>query len=213
MSHYVRVVGASLNGEVTESAETTADKCKMSVGKVSQCRKALEVEGWIKIKREKRYLEITVKDFWLKNFLAYATQTEIDAQAEILNQLGYYKIPTSQRPEKAKSPNRPKKSADKKARTAQADPRHHPLMKAYFARLGYTPSAPATEGRSAKNLLKQYPDLNIEQIMSCYDWLKKDNFWKTKPVTLATVHKNLGEWLQQQAPVAQQTEDLSEWES
>jgi hypothetical protein len=69
--HYKRV------GTCTEGLETTAKKCRMSEGKVSQCRQSLADKGWIVLQRvsmdEGRYrFIVTVADRWLENFARYS---------------------------------------------------------------------------------------------------------------------------------------------
>jgi DnaD/phage-associated family protein len=71
LAHYKRV------GRCTESAETTAAKCRMSVGKVSDARQSLADKGWIVLKRvemdQARYrFVIQVADRWNENFAKYS---------------------------------------------------------------------------------------------------------------------------------------------
>ena len=71
LCHYKRV------GECTEGLETTARKCKMSEGKVSEVRQALADKGWITLQRVEmdkgRYRFIVrVVDRWIENFAKYS---------------------------------------------------------------------------------------------------------------------------------------------
>lgn len=65
--HYVRV------GNCFESTRTTAEKCNMSIGKVSITRKALEKKGFIQLgESEFGTTKITVIDQWEENFKVYS---------------------------------------------------------------------------------------------------------------------------------------------
>lgn len=71
LCHYKRV------GECTEGLETTAKKCKMSEGKVSEARQTLSDKGWITLQRVEmdkgRYRFIVrVVDHWIENFAKYS---------------------------------------------------------------------------------------------------------------------------------------------
>lgn len=69
LAHYKRV------GACWESTATTAAKCKMSVGKVSEARRTLQDKGFITIEEEpSEYgtIQITVNDVWAQNFEQYA---------------------------------------------------------------------------------------------------------------------------------------------
>jgi DnaD/phage-associated family protein len=71
LCHYKRV------GECTEGLETTARKCRMSEGKVSEARQTLADKGWITLQRvsmdKGRYRFIVrVVDRWIENFANYS---------------------------------------------------------------------------------------------------------------------------------------------
>lgn len=71
LAHYKRV------GECTEGLETTAKKCGMSEGKVSEARQTLAENGWITLQRvsmdKGRYRFIVrVVDRWIENFAKYS---------------------------------------------------------------------------------------------------------------------------------------------
>ena len=72
LAHYKRV------GTCWESTATTAAKCKMSVGKVSEARRSLQDKGFINIQDEPSdygTIQITVKDVWAQNFEKYAQRS------------------------------------------------------------------------------------------------------------------------------------------
>ena len=84
LGHYKRV------GTCTESVSTTAKKCKMSTGMVSQTRDELVTLGWISA-REVPVLngfsyEIKVVDRWLENFARYSKRS-IDEIKRALDEL------------------------------------------------------------------------------------------------------------------------------
>jgi DnaD/phage-associated family protein len=69
--HYKRV------GRCTENVETTAMKCRMSEGKVSECRQQLADKGWVRLERvpmdQSRYRFIVhVIDRWMENFATFS---------------------------------------------------------------------------------------------------------------------------------------------
>ena len=66
LAHYKRV------GNCTESTRTTATKCCMSTGKVSQARRMLQSNGFVEIAENEDGLTITVLDRWLENFQKYS---------------------------------------------------------------------------------------------------------------------------------------------
>ncbi len=71
LCHYKRV------GECTEGLETTAQKCRMSEGKVSEARQTLAENGWITLQKvpmdKGRYRFIVrVVDRWIENFAKYS---------------------------------------------------------------------------------------------------------------------------------------------
>lgn len=82
LAHYKRV------GECTESAETTAEKCGMSAGKVSQARESLAGNGWITLetipmdKSRYRYV-VRVVDRWIENFARYSGLSEAEIHEQV----------------------------------------------------------------------------------------------------------------------------------
>jgi DnaD/phage-associated family protein len=82
LAHYKRV------GTCTESLETTAKKCRMSEGKVSETRQSLSEKGFIKLERVEmdagRYRFIVqVIDRWIENFAKYSGLNEQDIAIQI----------------------------------------------------------------------------------------------------------------------------------
>ena len=70
LAHYKRV------GNCTEGIATTARKCQMSTGQVSEKRQSLSRKGWIALKKVSLNngnfsYSITVVDKWLENFQRY----------------------------------------------------------------------------------------------------------------------------------------------
>lgn len=77
LAHYKRV------GNCYQSTKTTAEICKMSVGKVCQARDSLHEKGFIVIDEmlsEHDTLQIRVVDRWAENFAKYS-QMKADRQA------------------------------------------------------------------------------------------------------------------------------------
>lgn len=81
LGHYVRVCNVNGTGQCWESTRTTADKCKMSVGKVSSTRKSLEAKGYLKLLQPDQHskgdtLMVLVVDRWAENINRYSSQNE-----------------------------------------------------------------------------------------------------------------------------------------
>lgn len=74
LGHYRRVCGEN-GGKCTESTRTTAEKTKMSTGKISGARKHLEALGRIKIVYTKKTCEITLRDCWAENIARYVKRS------------------------------------------------------------------------------------------------------------------------------------------
>lgn len=80
--HYKRVCGEGNGRTCTEGARATAEKCGMSLGKVSSTRQSLADKGWITLTKhtEKtaggkefiREVEIEIVDRWAENVTRYA---------------------------------------------------------------------------------------------------------------------------------------------
>lgn len=108
LCHYKRV------GECTEGLETTAQKCKMSEGKVSEVRQALADKGWITLQRVEmdkgRYRFIVrVVDRWIENFAKYSgfSAKEISSQLKKASPSPHEGIPSPR--EASPSPREGKK--------------------------------------------------------------------------------------------------------
>jgi hypothetical protein len=86
LAHYKRV------GNCYQSTKTTAEKCKMSTGKVSQARDSLHEKGFIVIDEmlsEHDTLQITVVDRWAENFAKYSQQ-KADKQSRSQSEQGVH---------------------------------------------------------------------------------------------------------------------------
>jgi hypothetical protein len=79
--------------------------------------------------------------------------------------------------------------------------KHAKLLELYQDALGYKIPNGGMEGRAAKNILRQYPDVELSEIIECYGVMKKDDFWNGKHLSLQSVHRNFGAWLTQRKPL------------
>ena len=72
--HIKRVVGK--NGKCWQSTRTLSEKCKMSIGKISQAKDELKSLGLVEIELVKdkkgEHHEITIVDVWLENMMRYS---------------------------------------------------------------------------------------------------------------------------------------------
>jgi len=75
LGHYRRVCGAK-NVPCTEGTRTTAERCKMSTGKVSETRKKLAAEGWIRITGEGNRTVVTLVDRMSENVARYSGEKD-----------------------------------------------------------------------------------------------------------------------------------------
>lgn len=97
--HYYRV------GDCWESTRTTARKCAMSVGKVSEARRGLERRKLIEIgDNAQGTLQINVVDIWPQNFQNYAER----AKKKSIRRTGKAVPPTRSKREKARAPSKAK---------------------------------------------------------------------------------------------------------
>lgn len=71
LGHYRRVCGAQ-NTPCTESTRRTAERCKMSVGKVSETRQALAALGWIQLSEDGNRVTVTLVDRMSENVARYS---------------------------------------------------------------------------------------------------------------------------------------------
>lgn len=69
LGHYRRVCG--VNGDCTESIRKTADKTRMSTGKVSTVRRELVKLGRIRVEEKPDGIRVTLRDCWVENITRY----------------------------------------------------------------------------------------------------------------------------------------------
>ncbi len=81
LGHYRRACGAR-NVPCIESTRTTAQICRMSVGKVSQTRQALVAGGWIELQEDGNRLIVTLVDRMRENVARYAACSGDERSAE-----------------------------------------------------------------------------------------------------------------------------------
>ncbi len=82
LAHYKRV------GTCTESTKTTARKCHMSTGKITEGRRSLSIKKWISVLRvdlegNNYSYSITVLDRWLENFQRYSPSLHADPPHQV----------------------------------------------------------------------------------------------------------------------------------
>jgi len=104
-AHLRRVAGEV--GECWQSTETLAEACKMSTGKISECKRILEDAGLIVIRERSgaggRYHNIVIADIWAENAARYASVHQVNANGESVHQV-----------KAERSPGEPKKNPPKK---------------------------------------------------------------------------------------------------
>lgn len=161
LAHYKRV------GRCTEGIRTTAMKCKMSVGQVSEKRISLEAKGFISVKEVsvktgKSYI-VTVIDRWKENFEKYS-QCSLSEQGVHLVNKGVHQV--KQRINNIKK--KPKKEVNKAA----------------------TPQPP--EIILFKELVNHYPKQNQREIV--IDSIQKINVRLGRVATLEDLSPFWKEW-------------------
>jgi hypothetical protein len=85
----------------------------------------------------------------------------------------------------------PKKSRSKIS--DPPDPRVTEVMKALQQRRGYAPPRYGAEAKEVKNMLKA--KYTPEQILGCYNWLKSQPFWVSKPLRAYQIANHIGEFV------------------
>lgn len=135
LCHYKRV------GECTEGLETTAQKCKMSEGKVSEVRQALADKGWITLQRVEmdkgRYRFIVrVVDRWIENFAKYSgfSAKEIASQLKKASPSPHEGIPSPR--EASPSPREGKKELIKNLVLVVNDADVQKIARVYESEIG-----------------------------------------------------------------------------
>lgn len=153
LCHYKRV------GECTEGLETTARKCKMSEGKVSEARQTLADKGWITLQRvsmdKGRYRFIVrVVDRWIENFANYSglSAEQISSQLKKASPSPHEGIPSPR--EASPSPREGKKELIKNLVLVVNDADVANIAKLYETEIGALTPLVADAIRDA---LKTYP--------------------------------------------------------
>ena len=90
----------------------------------------------------------------------------------------------------------PAKQKPTKNRTPKEPNDHQRLMAAYQAILGYPIPNGAQEGTAAAWLLNH--GYTVEQIIDCYKHEKKRDYWQDKHLSLQSLKKPIGPWIQAQ---------------
>lgn len=86
------------------------------------------------------------------------------------------------------------KKRGRPASTPHSD--HKELLRRYQEACGYPIANGAQAGRAAKQLLSA--GYTVDQIIGCYYHLKKQAYWKDKPLSLTSIGNQIGAYLQSQ---------------
>ena len=74
------------------------------------------------------------------------------------------------------------------------------LMKRFELRLGYVPRPYGAQAKAAKSMLAD--GYTEDDVMGCWESLKRDPFWAVKSLSLVVVQREIGEWVRLGKPVA-----------
>lgn len=88
---------------------------------------------------------------------------------------------------------------------------HQQLMKAYHEALGYDPASWGQIRAGAKAILDA--GYTVQQAMDCYNHMKREPFWRSKPLSLQSVHNQLGEFMKLQNGNGRIDDIDNEWQS
>lgn len=82
--------------------------------------------------------------------------------------------------------------AAKPRRKKDSHPNTKPILDAYLTVLGHRSVHFGKEGSGAAALARA--GWSPEQVVACYEWLKRDHFWKEKHLGLQSVYSQIGGW-------------------
>lgn len=168
--HYYRV---GVDKQCFEGVRTTAKKTKMSVGKVSECRRSLSDKGFVKLSYSKlpdrmaATIVVTVADIWKQNLEFFE---------------GKRRTPKK----KVKKTQSEQESLIRK--------RTRSIQNSYTTLLGYDPEWQKGEGKAARRIAEQY---TLPQFKKAYAHYKGQKFWQDKILSLRYLAKNMREWEKQ----------------
>lgn len=171
--HYYRVCGG--NSTCYEGVRTTAKRTCMSVGKVSESRRELEQDGWIKLRAEQfenrpaPTLVVSIQDRWKENMEQYENGSpSVKAKAK-------------------------KKKAKPKATDAEQTIKNRTvgIKDAYVELLGYGPKWYQGEGKAARQIAEKY---SVSQFRQAYTYYKSQKFWQDKKLSLRFLLQQMPEW-------------------
>ena len=141
LGHYIRV------GDCWESTRTTADKCRMSIGKTAQTRRELAQKGYIKITEPKNHdkgsgntVLVQVVDRWADNMQRYAggnsppecspdEQKPADCSPD---EQGVHETNTQCSPGERKKNNKKNNQGRKESRAREANSDSRPMLYAHI---------------------------------------------------------------------------------
>ena len=88
---------------------------------------------------------------------------------------------------------------------------HQQLMAAYQDALGYKIRNGAADGKAAKQILDE--GYTIQQVIDCYQHMKRDPFWRGSHLSLVSVYKQIGAFVQSQNGNGRIDDIEREWQS
>lgn len=88
---------------------------------------------------------------------------------------------------------------------------HQQLMAAYQDALGYKIRNGAADGKAAKQILDE--GYTIQQVIDCYQHMKRDPFWRGSHLSLVSVYKQIGAFVQSQNGNGRTDDIEREWQS
>jgi len=205
--HIKRVTGP--NGTCYEATRTLAEKCQMSMGKVSAAKQELIKKNLIRQIGERPTRggivpEFVVVDIWQENLEHYASVQDVNTNSESVHHVNastesvHESVHESSESvhhvnERINNKNKHEKKEHVAQRaSAPAQPSDHQRLMTLYAEALPDKRIPngAIEGRAAKQILAA--GYTPEQALEVYQYLKRRDFYADQHLSLTTVNKQMG---------------------
>lgn len=210
--HYKRVCGESRDGACWESTRTTAEKCRMSAGKVTSTRRELVEMGYIQITAgaKDQTLAVTLKDMMGVNIRRYqksessefgvhevnTSVQDMNTTVHEVNQTVHEVKQRRYREEEDKTQDRARGSNDYV--DVPKDDRLQ-IIRAWTDALGATPIGAFKNDANHRTAAEIFREgYRAHQVGLFVTAKKQDGFWRDKTLTLQKVAELMPEWLMNQ---------------
>jgi hypothetical protein len=199
--HIKRVAGE--DGECYQSIKTLCKVCHMTKPTLLKSRRLLEEAGYIDIDpRRGQTSIIRVRDIWSQNighFLAKSIDRMEDGEAWSTKQPGdgiHFDQEVVKNDTTKNNPIRITHEEEGRNLVSSSSPLGNEQIKELFAALkerrGYNYPNHSAEAKAIRWMLRE--GYTPDDILGCYDKLKRKPFWEEKTLAMMSVQKEIGEW-------------------